>query len=234
MLIPFSSASYFINQNTSLMFQSSFVENKIQPDSLLSNGFDADASLQKAPSAHNSPSDKHTERAKFLTFLIINLFVFASLFTILSTSSIAQDGANKNSKDSAPGDPAPGMGADGKPAAAFAKPYGYYLNPMLDHIQANADQRTKITLVVQNYRGRLEPLRNEYNAKRQEFLTNVVKGVSSDVIMAQQIKIGHLYEEITSHYCQMSLEVRRLLNPDQIVRYEEFKRQRGWTRKASN
>lgn len=214
------------------MLRSSFVENKIQPDSLLSNGHEADAVLQEHPILQDLPSDKHTEHAKFLTFLIINLFVFACLFTNLSTSSIAQDGANKDSKDAASGEPAPGTGADGKPTAAFSKPYGYYLNPMLDHIQANPDQRTKISLVLQNYRGRLEPLRNEYNTKRQEFLTNVVKGVSSDVIMAQQIKIGHLYEEITSHYCQMSLEVRRLLNPDQIVRYEEFKRQRGWTRKS--
>ena len=85
------------------MFRSSFVENKTQPDSLLSNGHEADAVSQEHPNVQDLPSDKHTERAKFLTFLIINLFVFASLFTILSTSSIAQDGANKDSKDAAPG-----------------------------------------------------------------------------------------------------------------------------------
>lgn len=207
------------------MLRSCFLENTSQS---------ADDALDLA-CQHGSPdcktSDKHTERNKFLTFLIINTFVFAALFTFLSTSSIAQDSTKKTS-EAAPAEPAAGIGPDGKPAAAFNKPYGYYLNPMLEHIQANADQRTKITVILQNYRGRLEPLRNDYNIKRQEFLTNVVKGVSSDVIMAQQLKIGHLYEEITSHYCQMSLEVRRLLNPDQIVRYEEFKRQRGWTRKG--
>ncbi|MBX9569757.1 MAG: hypothetical protein K2X77_12745 [Candidatus Obscuribacterales bacterium] len=206
----------------------SFSANKSEPECL---------SVSSEPrlnsnSAQKPPSDKHTERTKFLTFLIINSFVFASVFTLLSASSIAQDGTKKNAGEAASGEPAPATGADGKPVAAFNKPYGYYLNPMLDHIQADPDQRAKITVILQNYRGRLEPLRNEYNAKRQEFLTNVVKGVSSDVIMAQQIKIGHLYEEITSHYCQMSLEVRRLLKDDQIVRYEEFKRQRGWTRKS--
>ena len=209
------------------MLRSCFSENTEHPDCARFDRMQNEALPEKQTP---STSDKHTERSKFLTYLIINAFVFVSLFTIVSTSSIAQDGSR--SKDSSAGETAAAAGADGKTSADFSKPYGFYLNPLLDHLQANADQRVKISAILQSYRGRLEPLRNDYNVKRQEFLSNVVKGVSSDVIMGQQIKISNLYEEICSHYCQMSLEVRRVLTDEQIVRYEEFKRQRGWTRKS--
>lgn len=114
-------------------------------------------------------------------------------------------------------------------AQKFSKPYGYYLNPLLDYIRSNDDQRVKITAIVQSYRGRLEPLRNQYRQKNQVFLNNVAKGQSSEQIMDEQTQLGRLYSEINLYYCQMGLEVRKVLNPDQIIRYEEFKRQQGWS-----
>ena len=116
-----------------------------------------------------------------------------------------------------------------KSANAFSKPYGYYLNPILVHIQANHDQQEKITAIVQSYRGRVQPLVEEYKQKNQEFLTNVAHGHAPEVIMDEQTHIGRLYSDITLVYCQMSLEVRKVLTPEQIVQYEEFKRQQGWT-----
>lgn len=116
---------------------------------------------------------------------------------------------------------------------AFSKPYGSYLAPILEHIHADPDQRTKITAIVQSYRGRIEPLTLEYKQKNQEFLANVLHGQAPELIMGEQTALGRLYSEITLYYCQMSLEVRRTLNPEQIVRYEEFKRQQGWTSNAS-
>lgn len=145
------------------------------------------------------------------------------LVSLGAAPTYAQNPDSKTKKDSA-------SSQSKAPPNAFSKPYGYYLNPMLDHIQASSDQRTKITVIVQNYRGSIEPLRLEYNARQQDFLSNVVKGQPSAQIMEQQMRLSQMYEEITSHYCRMSLEVRRVLNPDQIVRYEEFKRKRGWTR----
>lgn len=139
-----------------------------------------------------------------------------------------------------------GDGVDGSKAAAsvggaaadhsnqFSKPYGYYLLPILDYVHANKDQRDKISAIVQSYRSRIEPLSTEYKQKNQELLNNLSQGGSSEAIMGQQTHLGRLYSEITLYYCQMSLEVRKNLAPDQIVLYEEFKRQRGWAATPSN
>lgn len=112
---------------------------------------------------------------------------------------------------------------------AFNKPYGYHLTPILNHIHANNDQRTKITSIVQSYRSKIEPLRVLYKQKSQDFLNSVTSGLSSDLILNKQLQLGQLYANITSQYCLMSLEVRRLLKPDQIVLYEEYKQHQGWS-----
>lgn len=115
----------------------------------------------------------------------------------------------------------------------FSKPFGFYLDPMLEHIQANPDQKIKISAVVQSYKGRIEPLRTEYRQKNQQLLQKLAKGDSSASILDEQMHLGRLYTDINLYYCQMSLEVRKLLNPEQIVRYEEFKRRQGWTSSAA-
>lgn len=114
---------------------------------------------------------------------------------------------------------------------AFSKPYGHHLAPILEHIQASSTQRSQITSLVMSYRSKIEPLRNLYRQKSQEFLTCVVKGDTADLIISKQLQLGQLYADITSQYCLMSLAVRKLLKPEQIVLYEEYKKQQGWTRK---
>lgn len=115
--------------------------------------------------------------------------------------------------------------------AAFQKPYGYHLSPILDHIHANPAQREKITEIVSGYRSKIEPLRIIYKQKSQDFLSAVTKGLPSDLILSQQMQLGQLYSDINSQYCLMSLAVRRLLKPDQIVLYEEYRKTQGWVRK---
>ncbi|MBX9686185.1 MAG: hypothetical protein K2X27_05755 [Candidatus Obscuribacterales bacterium] len=117
---------------------------------------------------------------------------------------------------------------------AFSKPYGYYLKPILEHINASKEQGEKITAIVQSYRSKIEPLTTDYKKRNKEFLDNVASGRSSELIIEEQAQLGRLYTDITSYYCQMSLEVRRLLSPEQIVLYEEFKRQQGWTSSSAS
>lgn len=120
-------------------------------------------------------------------------------------------------------------------AGKFSHPYGYYLQPILEHIHANPDQRVKITAIVQSYRGRIEPLQTEYRQRNQQLLDKLSHGESSTSIMDDQMRVGRLYTDLNLYYCQMSLEVRKLLGPEQIVLYEEFKRQQGWnTNSGSN
>ena len=143
-------------------------------------------------------------------------------------------------KDTAAADPSKSSDSSKLPniagvrANAFSKPYGSYLNPILEYIQADPDQRTKITGIVQSFRGRIEPLTIEYKQKNQALLGNLVHGQTPELIMDEQTQLGRLYSEITLYYCQMSLEVRKCLNAEQIVRYEEFKRKQGWSSSASN
>lgn len=111
---------------------------------------------------------------------------------------------------------------------AFNRPYGFYLNPILEHIHASSDQREKITVILATYKPKIEPLRVEYRSKNAELLNKIAHGDRPETIMDIQTHLGHLYSEIIVDYCRMSLEVRKVLNPDQVVLYEEFKRKQGW------
>lgn len=148
------------------------------------------------------------------------------LFLQFLPAQAQQPAANKVSSDSE------SVGADksavSTKAGKFTHPYGYYLQPILEHIHANPDQKVKITAIVQSYRARIEPLQSEYKQRNQALLDKLAHGESSTTIMDDQMRVGRLYSDLNLYYCQMSLEVRKILSPDQIVLYEEFKRQQGW------
>lgn len=182
--------------------------------------------------------DKAVMRLRVLVLLFSLCGLCANLPQALSQNTAVTESADSAEKDSS------AKANTGKDATlvvisaarhshAFAKPYGYYLSPILEHIQANREQREKITTIVQSFRGRIQPLSEEYRQKNQEFLANVLQGEHPETIMDEQTHLGRLYSDITLNYCQMSLEVRKVLNPEQIVRYEEFKRQMGWGHKTS-
>lgn len=120
----------------------------------------------------------------------------------------------------------PGVVAGGK---SFKKPYGAHLEPILKTIKANEDQRKKITAIVNAYKPRIQPLREQYNQKREEFLKSVCDGKEAEVVMSQQVELGRLYSDITSQYMFMRLEIRRFLSPDQILLMEKYRKQQGWS-----
>lgn len=150
------------------------------------------------------------------------------LATLLSARSVAAD---------PPAQPAAAAPAnDGKPTALagsnskidVSKPYGYHLQPILDKIKATADQRQKISQVVQSYKSTIQPLRDQYKVRQQEFISLMVSGGAAESIMAKQVELGHLSSEITSKYCLMKLEIRHWLTPQQILQYESYGREHGW------
>jgi Spy/CpxP family protein refolding chaperone len=114
------------------------------------------------------------------------------------------------------------------PTLDVSKPYGYHIEPILKKIKANDDQRLKIKNVVQSYRSKIQPLRDEYKIKRQEFITVMTGGGASETIMAKQMELSRLASEITSKYTLMRLEIRRVLSPPQILLLEEYAREHGW------
>lgn len=120
----------------------------------------------------------------------------------------------------------PGKG----PADSFSRPYGSHLAAILNTVNATAEQRTNITAIVESFRPKIDPLRQTYNQKRQEFLTGITTGLSSDQIMVKQTDLSQLYVDISCQYCRMSLEIRRHLRPDQIVLYESYRMKQGWGR----
>lgn len=113
-------------------------------------------------------------------------------------------------------------------ATEINKPYGSHLNPILTKIKATTDQRTKITQIVQSYRSRIQPLRDEYKIKRDEFIKYMVGGGAAEMIMSKQLELGHLSSDMSSKYTLMRLEIRRLLSPDQVVLFEQYAREHGW------
>lgn len=118
-------------------------------------------------------------------------------------------------------------GAD-KPGLEMTRPYGYHLEPILSKIQATSDQKVKITMVVMSYRSTIEPLREQYRTKQQQFIDSMLSGGAAETMMAQQVELGNLSNRISSKYCLMRLEIRRLLNPQQILEFESYGREHGW------
>lgn len=109
------------------------------------------------------------------------------------------------------------------------KPYGSHLGPILTHISANNEQRDKITAIVQNFRPRIEPLKNQCSELNRTYLNAVIRGAPSEAIMEQQSKLSQVNQQMCAQYCLMSLEIRRLLTPDQVRLYEEYRQRQGWS-----
>jgi hypothetical protein len=116
----------------------------------------------------------------------------------------------------------------GKANLDFSKPYGYHLQPILAKINANSTQRVKISQIVGSYRSSIQPLRDEYKEKQQDFIGSMMAGNTAESIMSKQVELGHLSSEITAKYCLMKLEIRRQLDPDQIRLFEDYGREHGW------
>jgi Spy/CpxP family protein refolding chaperone len=118
--------------------------------------------------------------------------------------------------------------ASATPPANFAKAaYGSHLQAILASIQATPDQRKKIVEIVKDFRPKIEPLRVQYRQKQSQFLDAMIKGSAED-LMVRQEELNELYSQIINEYCAMHIKVRKLLNPQQCERYEDYRRGQGW------
>jgi Spy/CpxP family protein refolding chaperone len=116
-------------------------------------------------------------------------------------------------------------------ADKLKQPHGSHLEPILQKIHANPDQRTKITFIVTNYRPKIEPLRQEYRQKSQEFIDYIITGQPAEKVISRQTELNHLYGAIVTQYSMMRLEIRRVLTVEQSKLYEDYRRQQGWTKR---
>jgi Spy/CpxP family protein refolding chaperone len=113
------------------------------------------------------------------------------------------------------------------------KPYGQYgshLDPILKTINASPDQRVKISAVVNEFKPKIEPSIVKYREKRDQFLQSMISGKASEDIMSKQDEMNQLSSQINSQYMVMNLKVRRLLTPDQVEPYENYRKKQGWVK----
>ena len=113
-------------------------------------------------------------------------------------------------------------------ASQMSQKHGSHLQPILAKIGATPQQRESITMIVMTHKPKLEPLRQEYKIKSQEFLDFIITGKPDDVIMSRQTELNQLYSTIVTQYSQMRIEIRKHLTPDQCVKFEEYRRAQGW------
>src|SRR5581483_11602207 len=99
------------------------------------------------------------------------LFVAA----LLSIRSVAAEPPAQSAPVAPPTDGKPVL-TGGSSKIDVTKPYGYHLQPILDKIKASPDQRQKITSIVQSYKSTIQPLRDQYKVRQQEFISLMVSG----------------------------------------------------------
>ncbi|MBI2810696.1 MAG: hypothetical protein HYX67_07710 [Candidatus Melainabacteria bacterium] len=118
-------------------------------------------------------------------------------------------------------------------ASATNKPYSQYgshLEPILKTINASPDQRDKISAVVNEFKPKIEPSIAKYREKRDQFLQSMISGKASEDIMSKQDEMNQLSSQINSQYMVMNLKVRKLLKPDQVEPYENYRKKQGWVK----
>ncbi|MGH9551371.1 MAG: hypothetical protein ACRD3W_18445, partial [Terriglobales bacterium] len=91
------------------------------------------------------------------------------------------------------------------------------------------DQRKKISEIVDDFRPKIDPLRQKYKAKQGQFLDSMMGHSAPEEIMLKQQEMTDLYGRIINEYCAMNLKVRKLLSPVQCQKYEMYRHQQGWT-----
>jgi len=128
------------------------------------------------------------------------------------------------------------VGADEtkKAADGFEKPYGYYVNPILEAVKANDEQRKKIVAIVEEMRPTIEPLRKKFKEKQITFLSGMTTGASAEDLLCAQRELGQIRGEINDQYLLMRLRIRKLLQPAQQVAYDEFLSRKGWIKKQAS
>lgn len=112
--------------------------------------------------------------------------------------------------------------------ADFNKPYGYHLGPILETIKATPEQKKAITAIMEEFRPKIEPMRAKFREARDIFLNGMMTGKSGEQIMSAQQEMERTRTAIGDEYMLMRLKVRKLLTPEQVPLYEEYRKKQGW------
>ncbi|MBX9692526.1 MAG: hypothetical protein K2Z81_09085 [Cyanobacteria bacterium] len=110
----------------------------------------------------------------------------------------------------------------------YGRAYGSHMEPILAKIEASNKQREEIKTIVEDFRPRIEPLRNEYTRIREKFLKELSSNDACDDLMNTQLELGNLDSSIRQEYLMMRLRIRNKLTPVQNKRMEEYRKQQGW------
>jgi len=120
------------------------------------------------------------------------------------------------------------------PNVKLSSTYGSHLVPILQAIDATPDQRKQITDVVEEFRPKIQPMKSKYKEVQSEFLSAMMSGRAPEELMNKQEEMNELYSRIVNEYCLMNLRVRKLLNPSQFQKYEQYRKKQGWTDKPKS
>ena len=106
--------------------------------------------------------------------------------------------------------------------------YGSHLVPILNTVNATSEQRQRITEIFVSHKPKIEPLKQEYRQKSQEFIDCIVSGKPSELVMYEQSELNRLHGQIASQYSLIQLEIRKVLTPQQWKMFQEYKQKEGW------
>lgn len=151
----------------------------------------------------------------------ISIFIAATVL-LLSLTVYAQNPKKTGDAVAAPVKP-------GIDTSMTRHPYGFHLQQILVRINATPPQQQQIAAVVEAHRPKIEPLREEYRQKSEEFITLICTGKPAEIVMSRQTQLNQIHNEITNEYCLMRIEIRRLLQPEQWGLFQDYSRQQGWT-----
>jgi Spy/CpxP family protein refolding chaperone len=161
---------------------------------------------------------------------LILLCALASCSVLLPPSTISCLALDKEQKDKA----APAVTGTPSNAASLAnEKYGKHLEPILNAIQATPDQRKQITEVFEDFRPKIQPLKAKYKEAQSQFLNAMMTGKSSEEIMLKQQDMNALYSRVVDQYCALHLRMRKLLTPNQIDAYEQYRTKQGWNKQSA-
>lgn len=108
------------------------------------------------------------------------------------------------------------------------KPFGSHLEPILKAVGASDDQKKTISEIVQDFKGRIEPMRKKHDELRDEFLSSLTSGKSGDTIIATQAEFNRVHSDLSAQYLALRLKVQQVLTPEQNEKYKIYREKQGW------
>ncbi|MBX9667142.1 MAG: hypothetical protein K2X93_05960 [Candidatus Obscuribacterales bacterium] len=114
------------------------------------------------------------------------------------------------------------------PSAQGQKPFGSHLEPILKAVGASDEQKKTISEIVQDFKGRIEPMRKKHDELRDEFLSSLTSGKSDETIISTQAEFNRVHNDLSAQYLALRLKVQQVLTPDQNEKYKVYRDKQGW------